>query len=300
MDEGLRFAIREGGRTVGAGVVAKISSKRYSGAAAKRTDGASRRAFQPRASSSIGRAAVSKTAGWGFESLLACQPSGDWQTDVGMERDERSRRTERRPGAADIVKYAGGRWCWSAAWSRSTGSRRSPLACAAGRCRRAACCARLMFLTQPGRDAREFLSESRFELRKVVWPTRQETWCTTLMVIMVVIVISLSLAASTWVSAWGARQADRTREAESDVTSAGTWFTPTPASRTRCEQALRDRIVRTGMQDKFGEVLVPTEEVVEMRAGQKRRPSASSSRATCWCRSRWTTRAGTWSRKPRR
>src|SRR5690606_40996794 len=26
------------------------------------------------ASSSIGRAAVSKTAGWGFESLLACQP----------------------------------------------------------------------------------------------------------------------------------------------------------------------------------------------------------------------------------
>ena len=36
-------------------------------------------------------------------------------------------------------------------------------------------------------------------------------------------------------------------------------------------QALRDRIVRTEMQDKFGEVLVPTEEVVEMRSGQKRR-----------------------------
>ncbi|GAB3731566.1 transcription termination/antitermination protein NusG [Luteimonas pelagia] len=36
-------------------------------------------------------------------------------------------------------------------------------------------------------------------------------------------------------------------------------------------QALRDRIAREGMQDRFGDVLVPTEEVVEMRSGQKRR-----------------------------
>jgi transcriptional antiterminator NusG len=36
-------------------------------------------------------------------------------------------------------------------------------------------------------------------------------------------------------------------------------------------QALRDRIVRMGMQERFGDVLVPTEEVIEMRAGQKRR-----------------------------
>jgi transcription termination/antitermination protein NusG len=36
-------------------------------------------------------------------------------------------------------------------------------------------------------------------------------------------------------------------------------------------QALRDRIAREEMQDKFGDVLVPTEEVVEMRSGQKRR-----------------------------
>jgi transcription termination/antitermination protein NusG len=36
-------------------------------------------------------------------------------------------------------------------------------------------------------------------------------------------------------------------------------------------QALRDRIARMEMQDRFGEVLVPTEEVVEMRSGQKRR-----------------------------
>ena len=51
MEEGMNFAIREGGRTVGSGVVSKIIEQ---------------------ASSSIGRAVVSKTTGWGFDSLLAC------------------------------------------------------------------------------------------------------------------------------------------------------------------------------------------------------------------------------------
>jgi transcriptional antiterminator NusG len=36
-------------------------------------------------------------------------------------------------------------------------------------------------------------------------------------------------------------------------------------------KALETRITRFEMQDKFGQVLVPTEEVVEMRAGQKRK-----------------------------
>ncbi|MBT2768602.1 transcription termination/antitermination protein NusG [Stenotrophomonas sp. ISL-67] len=36
-------------------------------------------------------------------------------------------------------------------------------------------------------------------------------------------------------------------------------------------QALRDRIVRDEKQELFGDLLVPTEEVVEMRGGQKRR-----------------------------
>lgn len=35
--------------------------------------------------------------------------------------------------------------------------------------------------------------------------------------------------------------------------------------------ALKERIDLQGMTDRFGDVLVPTEEVVEMRAGQKRR-----------------------------
>ena len=35
------------------------------------------------------------------------------------------------------------------------------------------------------------------------------------------------------------------------------------------QRALVDRIARSGMQDMFGQILVPVEEVVEMKAGQK-------------------------------
>jgi len=38
----------------------------------------------------------------------------------------------------------------------------------------------------------------------------------------------------------------------------------------KVREALLEHIARTGMEDRFGEILVPTEEVVEMRAGQKR------------------------------
>ncbi len=37
------------------------------------------------------------------------------------------------------------------------------------------------------------------------------------------------------------------------------------------KRSLEERISRLELQDKFGEILVPTEEVVEMREGQKRR-----------------------------
>ena len=37
------------------------------------------------------------------------------------------------------------------------------------------------------------------------------------------------------------------------------------------KRSLEERIELAGMQDKFGEIMVPTEEVVEMRDGQKRK-----------------------------
>ena len=51
----------------------------------------------------------------------------------------------------------------------------------------------LFMFTAKGHQVREFLSESRFELRKVVWPTRQEAIRMTWVVIVVVIVLSLLL-----------------------------------------------------------------------------------------------------------
>ncbi len=61
----------------------------------------------------------------------------------------------------------------------------------------------VVFLTSfKGAQTREFLSESRFELRKVVWPTRQEAGRATVMIIIAVIVISLILAGFDVVIQW--------------------------------------------------------------------------------------------------
>ena len=37
------------------------------------------------------------------------------------------------------------------------------------------------------------------------------------------------------------------------------------------KRSLEERIVRAGLSEKFGDIIVPTEEVVEIRNGQKRR-----------------------------
>jgi preprotein translocase subunit SecE len=52
--------------------------------------------------------------------------------------------------------------------------------------------------TVPGRKLRDFVSESQFELRKVVWPSRDETLKTTGIIIVVVIIISLLMGLIDW------------------------------------------------------------------------------------------------------
>jgi len=51
----------------------------------------------------------------------------------------------------------------------------------------------LFFATAPGRMLWTFIQESRAELRKVTWPTRQESIHTTLMVAVMVVVVGLIL-----------------------------------------------------------------------------------------------------------
>ncbi|MFP7723845.1 preprotein translocase subunit SecE [Lysobacter sp. A3-1-A15] len=52
----------------------------------------------------------------------------------------------------------------------------------------------VFFASSKGEETREFLSEARFELRKVVWPTRQEALRTTWVVMIAVLILSLILA----------------------------------------------------------------------------------------------------------
>lgn len=60
----------------------------------------------------------------------------------------------------------------------------------------------LFMTTAKGAQTREFLAESRFELRKVVWPTRQEALQTTWVVMVAVVLISLLLAGFDVVIQW--------------------------------------------------------------------------------------------------
>lgn len=51
----------------------------------------------------------------------------------------------------------------------------------------------LMFTTQLGRNTWGFVLESRQEVRKVVWPSKEETMRTTLMVFAMVFIVGLFL-----------------------------------------------------------------------------------------------------------
>jgi len=64
----------------------------------------------------------------------------------------------------------------------------------------------ILALTAQGKQAIEFIREARIELRKLVWPTRQETMQTTLVVGLMVVVLALFLwgvdGILLWVIGW--------------------------------------------------------------------------------------------------
>jgi preprotein translocase subunit SecE len=64
----------------------------------------------------------------------------------------------------------------------------------------------LMYLSQPGRELWDYVQSSRVELRKMVWPTRQETWRTTLVVFLFVMALGVFFWVVDMGLAWGARQ----------------------------------------------------------------------------------------------
>ena len=51
----------------------------------------------------------------------------------------------------------------------------------------------LALMTLQGKAFMDLLKQAQVEVRKVVWPTREETWQTTMIVLLVVVVMSLLL-----------------------------------------------------------------------------------------------------------
>ena len=132
---------------------------------------------------------------------MPCSNEGDSHLNSRVEH------TRNQASAADIAKYVvaslllvGG----LVAFYWFEGQWPTPLrvlAVAGG-----AAAALVVFLTSAkGVQAREFLSESRFELRKVVWPTRQEAMRMSWVVMLVVVLISLMLAGFDLVIQWAIR-----------------------------------------------------------------------------------------------
>jgi len=104
-------------------------------------------------------------------------------------------KTPQTASAADIVKYVlavaaviGGLWLYYAnpQWPGALRGLMVVLGLVGG--------AAIAAFTAKGRVAREFMGEARFELRKVVWPTRQETLRSTGLIIVVVIIIAILLS----------------------------------------------------------------------------------------------------------
>jgi preprotein translocase subunit SecE len=66
--------------------------------------------------------------------------------------------------------------------------------------------AAVLFQTRQGKQALEFARESRIELRKVFWPTRQEVMQTTLVIAAAVVILALLLwgmdGALMWLIGW--------------------------------------------------------------------------------------------------
>jgi preprotein translocase subunit SecE len=122
-------------------------------------------------SSSIGRAPVSKTGGWGFDSLLSCQFGNTDRANGASKRRSACERSERKRGAGgnrggrgperqEMMKVA------AMEHDESIGGR-----------------ARESVTGWWGRS-RRFLSEVRNETARVTWPSRKEVYATTLVVIL--------------------------------------------------------------------------------------------------------------------
>ena len=68
----------------------------------------------------------------------------------------------------------------------------------------------------------------------------------------------------------------------------------------KVKASIEQRAVAGGLKDQLEEVLIPTEEVMELKKGKRRVASGKNFRATCWSRWPYRTSSGTWCATPPR
>ncbi len=134
---------------------------------------------RPEGSSSIGRASVSKTDGWGFESLLPCWIAGTTPRTSYLDLHE-SPAPRVTPGTRTFERL------------RSVNNRQTKRMMAKQGSDKPQAPQRKT-APAPSRERTSpvhFLSEVRGELRKVAWPTRQEVINSTIVVLIAIVVMT--------------------------------------------------------------------------------------------------------------
>ena len=146
--------------------------------------------LQIQASSSIGRAPVSKTGCWRFDPVLACQilkVRSEFRRPMNIKSEEKEYRLDFAKWAVVALLVALG------VYGNSHFSAQPLFYRALGLIALTAVALFVAYNTEKGAGIWALIQGSVVELRKVVWPTRQETNQTTLIVLVVVIVMSLIL-----------------------------------------------------------------------------------------------------------
>ncbi len=120
-------------------------------------------------------------------------------------------------------------------------------------------------------DPAKFVREVRAEMARVTWPSRKETMVTTGLVFAMVALAAMFFFLVDQVIGIGIRACSAWVSEESFKAMAKRWYVVHVYSgfEKKIAQQLKEQAAQKGLADQFDEVLVPSEQVVEMRRGQK-------------------------------
>ena len=142
----------------------------------------------------------------------------------------------------------------------------------------------VFFTSESGRQLIAFGRDAVREVKKVVWPERKEAMQITAYVFAFVVVMALFLWLTDKTLEWvfydlilGWKKIMNDAVVNAPMAGSSTnpdlkWYVVHAYSgmEKAVERNIIERIARSGMETKFGRILVPTEEVVEVKNGQKR------------------------------